>query len=258
VEGKLRKKRRQGNIGFDDSDEDEDEDEKAARIRRKIAKKRRIGEDLDKFGENEKTRPFLEAYKKTFEDDDDEFGYLMVEDNANATALKPSFEVDDYESDEAEPRVISSREIQNQILRAAQEGKLRQDTMNPHDTSWIDKEHDELGDVPMEVKDVLRPVARRQDGSEPASSSRGFDRERLQGQSWLKSMNQSTRGGTGRSGLMSAVTGHGKKAKSGGGSLRQPGNKSTLATSSVSAGPARGKPAKASSLLVGLQRRGFE
>lgn len=50
MDGKFRTKRRNRGIEWDDS-EDEDEDEEAARIRRKMNKKRKIeGDNLEELG----------------------------------------------------------------------------------------------------------------------------------------------------------------------------------------------------------------
>lgn len=52
IEGKMRHKRRAGGLNVDDDSSDEDEDEQAKRIRRKIAKKRKIdGDNLEELGE---------------------------------------------------------------------------------------------------------------------------------------------------------------------------------------------------------------
>lgn len=53
IEGKLRHKRRAGGLNLDDDSDDEDgEDEQAKRIRRQMAKKRRIdGDNLEELGE---------------------------------------------------------------------------------------------------------------------------------------------------------------------------------------------------------------
>lgn len=163
--------------------------------------------------------------------------------------------------------------------------------MNPHDTSWIDaQEEDELGmgwnvkavfkkpapvrrGAPMDVDEFevsttsARPrVARITDGPHQTASVALDDPERLQMRNqtkgWVKTAGLSRNGSTARSGVSaSAVTGHGKKIRPGGGGPSRTSASSAHASaksaSSSNVGRGGGKVVKTASVLSGLGDRKF-
>lgn len=155
--GKMRQKRRQGGLGLDDSDDsDNEEDDKDARARRKMAKKRKVGEDFEKFGgsylfslclgsridgfrlcsaEDELTRPFYNTYQTMMTDDDPELAWLKEQETQDVP-LQPFYEEtpgngvvdhyddDDDDDDDEREKAVSTRDIEDELRRAIEEGKV--------------------------------------------------------------------------------------------------------------------------------------
>ena len=135
AEGKLRVKRRNNLLDFEDDESDED-DYDARRARERMAKKRRIeGDTLEAIGawfgrkqyamwlihlaeKNPETRAFAAAYK--VEDDEDEFAHL---EHDELTLVGPSQDADndyDDENDENEEReVVDAVQLRKQLQRVA-------------------------------------------------------------------------------------------------------------------------------------------
>ncbi|KAH0839632.1 hypothetical protein J3R83DRAFT_548 [Lanmaoa asiatica] len=219
TEGKLRIKRRDRGVGFED-DSDEDDDDDARRIRQRIHKKRKIeGDSLEALGQNEETRAFYNTYHQDLIDEDDEFG-LLREDIAMPVN-------DDAQAEEPEEQeTVSIDEIRQRVRDIAQ-NDFEVEVLDPEDTSWIDQS------MMVEVDDTVRVKVvehqRSKTTRHPNAGQMDFDgeqpkqhveseQERKQMMSWAKDQRH-RRQGTGRSGNSAAVTGH-RKAKNGGGSLR--------------------------------------
>jgi len=134
VDGKLRGKRRDRGVGFEDSDSDEDE---FRGPRKPLYKKRRVeGDKLDAYGksracwlepgggwhssgENPETRPFYNAYQADLaEEDDPTLAYLRQQD---CGALQ---ERDDASGDEEPMEMIDYAEIK-QRFHEIKEGQVR-------------------------------------------------------------------------------------------------------------------------------------
>ncbi|KAH7931349.1 hypothetical protein BV22DRAFT_1053282 [Leucogyrophana mollusca] len=258
VEGKMRMKRRDRGVGFDDDSGDEDEDERNRRIRNNMYKKRKIdGDNLEALGQNEETRAFYNAYQHNLTDDDNEFGHLQQED-------VPMAAVDQHdEHDERE--AVSASELRARLREAAQNQETFE-SLDPEDTTWVDRADvdDEDDDIHVKVLSMkaCRNVARR-----PVAGHADFeierprralesDQERTKLMSWAKGQGGHRNQGTGRSAVGAAITGHARtKVKTGGGSLRTvqptaptPDNTSASRTSSS-------KLTKAASMLASVSDR---
>ncbi|KAG0699868.1 MRC1-like domain-containing protein [Suillus ampliporus] len=220
VVGKLRMKRRDRGIGFDDDSDDEDEDENNRRIRRGMNKKRKIdGDTLEDLGRNEETKAFYEAYQGELVDDDLEFVHLQVDTQMAS----------EDEDEEKETRKVVLIEDLNAELREAARNNETFETLDPEDTSWIDRA-DEENDDNVAVK-VMTERSSKPPAQRPAQSHTDFglerpnrilenDQERTKLRSWARGQGGGNQG-TGRSAVGAAITGHAKaKVKTGGGSLR--------------------------------------
>ncbi|KAF8845644.1 hypothetical protein BDN67DRAFT_1033013 [Paxillus ammoniavirescens] len=221
IEGKLRMKRRDRGVGFqDDSDDDDDGDDEARRIRQRMYKKRKIeGDNLEALGQNESTRAFYNTYHQDLVDEDDEFKHLR-EDVVMGE--------DDVQAEEPEEReTVSVDEVRQRLREVAQDNTVVE-ALDSEDTSWIDQlmtnEDDDAVRVKVMQHRPSKTTTRRPnlgqvdfDGERPKQHAES-EQQRKQMLSWAKGQNHRHHG-TGRSGNGAAVTGH-AKVKSGGGSLR--------------------------------------
>ncbi|KAG1753709.1 MRC1-like domain-containing protein [Suillus paluster] len=251
VEGKLRMKRRDRGIGFDEDSDDEDEDENNRRIRRSMNKKRKVdGDTLEDLGRNEATKAFYDAYQNELMDDDLEFVHLQTDTRMAS------------EDEDEETRKVVLIEDLNAELREAAKKKESFETLDPEDTSWIDRADEENdGNVPVKVmaEHSSKPPAKR-----PAQSHTDFglerpnrilenDQEKTKLRSWARGQGGGNQG-TGRSAVGAAITGHAKaKVKIGGGSLRTA--QAAAGSNSVSSAPVPRKLEKGRSMLSGVSDR---
>ena len=124
MEGKLRGKRRDRGVGFEDSDSD---DEESRGPRKPLNKKRRVeGDTLDTYGkpssvwwlhridpclhpgENPETRPFYNAYQADLaEDEDSGLAYLQQQDSVG---------MHDRDDGSGEEEVVDPAEVRRQVL----------------------------------------------------------------------------------------------------------------------------------------------
>ncbi|KIK91696.1 hypothetical protein PAXRUDRAFT_830609 [Paxillus rubicundulus Ve08.2h10] len=250
IEGRLRMKRRDRGVGFqDDSDDDEDDDE-ARRIRQRMYKKRKIeDDDLEALGQNENTRAFYNTYHQDLVDEDDEFKHLR-EDVIMGE--------DDTQADDPEERGTVSVDEVRQRLREVAHDNTVVEVLDSKDTSWIDQlmtnEDDDMAQVKVMQHRPNKTTARRPnpghvdfDGERPKQHAES-EQQRKQMLSWAKGQSHRYQG-TGRSGNGAAVTAH-TKVKSGGGSLRS-ARPSSLGGMSES----RNTASKASSMLSTVSDR---
>lgn len=244
AEGKLRMKRRDRGVGFEDESDDGEDEELSRNIRRGMYKKRKIdGDDLEALGQNQETRAFYETYQQNLMEDENEFAHLHQDDAAMMDA-----EDEDDQGMEAE---VSVDEVRRQLRQVAAESREQEDleTLNPYDTSWVDRGQDEDEDINIKV---LSSKGDRQAGTQPDNhiqhrqGDRASEQERVQLKTWSRGQG-SRRQGTGRSGAGSAITGH--KAKAGNGTLKNlPANKDIGSVSVM-------KPSREPSLLSKLSDR---
>ncbi|EIW82499.1 hypothetical protein CONPUDRAFT_153372 [Coniophora puteana RWD-64-598 SS2] len=229
AEGKLRMKRRDRGVGFEDESDDGEDEELSRNIRRGMYKKRKIdGDDLEALGQNQETRAFYDTYQQDLMEDENEFAHLHQDDAAMMDA-----EDEDDQGMEAE---VSVDEVRRQLRQVAAESREQEDleTLNPYDTSWVDRGQDEDEDINIKI---LSSKGDRQAGTQPDNhiqhrqGDRGSEQERAQLKTWSRGQG-SRRQGTGRSGAGSAITGH--KAKVGNGTLKNlPTNKDTGNTGAI-------------------------
>ncbi|OJA13418.1 hypothetical protein AZE42_05784 [Rhizopogon vesiculosus] len=227
IQGKLRVKRRDRGIGFDDDSDNDEEDEHNRRIRRGMNKKRKID------GRNEETKAFYEAYQRDLIDDDVEFVHLQADTQMSGV---------DEDEDEETRKVVSTEALKDEIRKAVR-NKETFGTLDPEDISWIDRAEEENDNI-VPVK-VMTERSRKTYAKGPALSQTDFgperpnrtmenDQEKIKLRSWARGQGSGNQG-TGRSAVGAAITGHAKaKVKTGGGSLRTgqaAGSKSTLTES---------------------------
>ncbi|KAL1944220.1 hypothetical protein VTO73DRAFT_3405 [Trametes versicolor] len=246
--GKLRVKRRDRGIGFEDSDSDEGSDD--GRRARPANKKPRLNDSIAALSKDKETAPFALEYSANVDDDDKEFAYLKQDDM--------EMDVQEPEEEEEEPReVISHAQLREEMLQRARENEAAP-VFNPHDVSrWDDGSEDEM-DSDIRVKEVSldqrRDAAGRlgNDADEPNRREAMGEVDRRRMAKWVKAESGSRAAGIlGRSsGGSAAVTGHGK-AKAGSGSFKEP---RAPASSSASTG-GRSKVAKAPSVLSAVSSR---
>ncbi|KAI0921280.1 hypothetical protein AcW2_006301 [Taiwanofungus camphoratus] len=247
TEGKLRSKRRDRGVGFEDSESDSD-DEGAKEVRRTFNKKRRIeGDSLEELENNPETAAFVREYRADLDDEED-FAIL----NQDEETL-----VGEEQSLDEEPEIVSAAEVRAQLREVAQE--KAQPVFNPHDVSWMDASLDEEEILAVkEVRTSSKPAPRRPTDWDahfelPKAPNGDDEQTRARMQTWAKAERLSRTVGGGRSMGVSAVTGHGKR-KAGGGSTT--GQHPHLRSSGTMRQPA--KLAKTSSALsaVSTSRRG--
>ncbi|KAH9947256.1 MRC1-like domain-containing protein [Amylocystis lapponica] len=209
VEGKLRVKRRDRGIGFEDSDSETD-DEDAKRLRRGIvSKKRKIdGDSLEQLAKHQETLPFVEAYQEILDDDDD-FAHLQNDELTLA---------DDQEEDIDGPREEVSIAAVREELRDMSRGDAMHQVFNPDDLSWLEEDNEDESTYHVREIDSKKIGARQSadwDGDRPHANDE-LDDARLR--KWASGESSSRMAGFGRSNRVSAVTGHGKR-KTGNGSI---------------------------------------
>ncbi|CCM04803.1 uncharacterized protein FIBRA_06996 [Fibroporia radiculosa] len=206
ADGKLRARRRNHGLGFEDSESD-DEDEDAKWRRQKMLKKRKIeGDTLEELAKNPSTAAFVEAYHADMLDDDDfvhlQQGELTLVDEHDPDAEEGS-----------EPEVVSAAALIEELRKVAKEGTP--ECFNPHDTSWMEANAEGSDDEALPIKEiyaVTKPTRRPADWDPDMQSKRQGgedDRDRVRMQLWAKSESR-TSGGTSRSTGVSAVTARGR------------------------------------------------
>ncbi|KZT12783.1 uncharacterized protein LAESUDRAFT_719092 [Laetiporus sulphureus 93-53] len=220
AEGKLRVKRRDRGVGFEDSESDEDEEDARAR-RRKMIKKRKIDHDsLDQLSNDPSTRAFYDAYNADNIDDDD-FEHLQEEQDEET--LVGSQETDPEA--QTKQSVITVSELRHKLREAAQEAEPME-VFDPHDVAWMERDIDEDDEAAIQVKEVTttsKPVPPQQNADWEATLMKPrhpseIDEEQLNRlQGWAKGESRTV--STVRATRASAVTGPGKRA-AGSGSVR--------------------------------------
>ncbi|KAF5364311.1 hypothetical protein D9756_000776 [Leucocoprinus leucothites] len=298
VQGDLRRKRKKNGLGMDDSDdEDEEEDGKLQRMRKRMRPKTERG-DIQALASSEDTAAFAKTYQSALVDDDViETRPLDFEhDFKTGQELKDEDVVmDDNQEDEQENaedgsdaededkemdknNYVTWNEIREKA-RKMNEQPEEVDVRNYNDSSWIDEQLDASdgdGDDSLRVSLVKNS---RKKASVPTTSTSttkpewdsvmlGGLRRRKESEKdvarslkWAKQESRNTHGSTGRKVGGIAVTGHGNKTKSGGGSLRSMGSSASIVSSvSTSSSNLDGKkPLKAEgSVLAKLGRRDFQ
>ncbi|KAG6901551.1 hypothetical protein C0995_010661 [Termitomyces sp. Mi166 len=253
VQGELRKKRKNGRLGLDDSDDESDEDDHNRRIRRQMHKKQRIERsNIKELGEHEDTKSFFNVYQQNLMTDDADFAYLKDSQPLDIV-MGNTEDVGERNDEKEEPReVITTSEFTKLIREAAQKSPIEEeeDPLDPNDVSWMnDNQSDDESHV--RVKSVVSKAKKHSSTRRKAPDQTDFDVGTevslpillktawliilyLQSLAmpppeadmaersikWAKVEGRSSHNGTtGRNVGGAAVTGH--KAKAGGGSLRQ-------------------------------------
>ncbi|KAI0375716.1 hypothetical protein BV20DRAFT_932382 [Pilatotrama ljubarskyi] len=249
VAGKLRVKRRDRGVGFEDSDSEDDDD--ARRIRSKNKRRRTENDNIAALAKKPETQAFAKEYEANMVDADDEFAHLNRDEM--------EMDVEEPESGQEREAVTAAR-LREELLEAAQQETLPK-RFDPLDVSWMEgaEESPEEMDSDVRVREVdeseAARTARRPNSDEPKTDQMD-DADRVRMTRWAKSEAASrTAGILGRNnGGSAAVTGHGKSkaAVSGSGSFK---NSRASAASSSSAGKPGAKIAKAPSVLIAVSSR---
>lgn len=227
AEGKMRIKRRNRLLDFEDEESDEEDDD-ARRRRQRMAKKRKIdGDSLDQLANNPETQAFVQAYRAEMEDDNEEFAHLDRDEMALHFIGENNLgdENDEDEEEEEPPEVVTTVQLQEELRKVAR-GEKVVETINTHDVDWVLDDEDDMAVEDVRIKEVAStskkaPANRGANPGymewEPIQSHRGNSVHDLsRQQKWARGEGGSRNAGTGRA---SAVTGIGKSVKSGGGSL---------------------------------------
>ncbi|TBU59144.1 hypothetical protein BD310DRAFT_849988 [Dichomitus squalens] len=234
--GKLRVKRRDRGIGFEDSDSEE-EGERRPRPK----KARKDNDNIAALAKRPETQAFANEYRANMYDDENEFEHL----NKDAMEL----DLEQPQQVEEEPEIVDAAQVREQLRKVARERQIEDARVfDPEDTSWIETavgSDDEMEEEPRvrEVSNEAVP-ARRPNAEEPMQSmSFGIDEaNRARMAKWAKSETSSrTAAVVGRNtGGSAAVTGHGK-SKMGAGSFKAPraaaSSSVTVKSSKISRGP---------------------
>ncbi|TCD67701.1 hypothetical protein EIP91_012067 [Steccherinum ochraceum] len=154
--GKLRAKRRERGVGFeDDEDSDEDDDNKARRY--KLGRqKRKLGGDcdtLDDLSKDAKAAAFVQTYEAGLEDDNEEFSHLNEELPTQQEEAPKIYEDEDEESDKDDEQVSLSTLMRE--MRDVAQGHTTVRTMDPNDMSWLDDDEMMVEDDP-NVKELSK------------------------------------------------------------------------------------------------------
>ncbi|KAG8981348.1 hypothetical protein FRB90_007310, partial [Tulasnella sp. 427] len=148
TKGDYRGKKRDRGVGLDDDDSD-DEDDGKRRMRLAMNRKRKvIGDQLDKLGDDARTLPFLQAYQQGITvDDDNEFGHdpssEQPEPEEDAAEEDDEEEADDDEEEKekddqpTQRQVVTARQLNEEILAALDRGET---SIDPNDIDWVDRE----------------------------------------------------------------------------------------------------------------------
>ncbi|KAF9008800.1 hypothetical protein BDQ17DRAFT_1348959 [Cyathus striatus] len=255
VTGEVRKKRRHGGLGLDDSGDESDEDEENRRIRRGMYKKQKIDRgDIMALAGDDTTKAFYIAYEQGVIDEDDSFVHLQTLESQQEDTSKMN------DSDEEQDGFVTRTEIR----RRARELVERRNEINPEDVSWIDDDSD--GERTIRVKTAATRTKIISHNSEldiadgetdvtadmrELTAEAGYQRNRQK--VWYNQEKHSKHGGIARRTEGAAVTGHVKgrsKTKSGGGSLRgRPKN-----AAPESSGETKNKLRAQASVLAGVDR----
>ncbi|KAI0347403.1 hypothetical protein BDW22DRAFT_524268 [Trametopsis cervina] len=262
AEGKLRIKRRNNLLDFDD-DESDDEDWEAKRARERMAKKRRIdGDTLEAIEKNPETRAFAAAYR--IDDEENEFAHLEQEEVeltlTNGSAMDDEEDEANENEENEEQEVVTTTALRQQLQRAAR-GEETVETIDVDDLDWVNADDDDMEEE-VRVREVITTSRKPAQGGSVSTQiewdllhqhRRGDNSADIARQEkWARAEGSMRNVGTGRA---SAVTGMNKPSRAGGGSLttRRKGVGMSMGEPSSSQAPK--KLAKAPSALSAVSSR---
>ncbi|KAF8591546.1 hypothetical protein K439DRAFT_1626926 [Ramaria rubella] len=250
VDGKLRGKRRDRGIAFDDSESDEEFNDP----RKPSWKKRKIeGDTLDVYGQNPETRPFYETYQADLaEAESDDLRYLK-----DVSTQENEIQYSEEESTE----VIDPADIRQKIIETSTQGfRFSSSVLDPGNANWVDFEDQDIEDMdgvqvrdgplhPRKGPETRRSTLDHVDFRSTLQGKRpdGSEKQRLN--AWARQESQTHASASGRGGFSR----NDSKGSNPPRKLGKPG----LVRSSTSE---EGKPiAKSSSLISHVEkRRGFD
>ncbi|KAG6850058.1 hypothetical protein H0H93_001874 [Arthromyces matolae] len=255
TKGELRKKRKNGVLGLDDSDDDSDDDGDE-RLRKRLHKKQKIErQSIKELGQHDETKAFSDTYLQAMQPETGQFDYLEESQPLDMMVEK--------QNDEDVPQeTISVTEVNKRIREAAQKPRDEEDVfLNPNDVSFTD-------DVPSDSENYLpvKPVhirprnqAQTRRNAQDPDFDTGFESISMtsvqtgipsdRSRKWASDEGRSRHiGVTGRNAGGAAVTGH--KVKSGGGSLRKSAAGGSKTSSSAPNHPETRRLLKADASIV--------
>ncbi|KAF8529160.1 hypothetical protein BU17DRAFT_80350 [Hysterangium stoloniferum] len=140
VDGKLRAKRRDRDMYFEDSDSDDD-----IRPRKEFLKKRRIeGDTLEAYGNNAETRAFYEAYQAPLATEElGELDYLREND----LALSQGSNMED-DSDEGPQETVDVATIRRELASSVRQGHPpASGSSDAENIDWLNSEDQDMADL---------------------------------------------------------------------------------------------------------------
>ncbi|KAF7313556.1 MRC1 domain-containing protein [Mycena chlorophos] len=240
--GDLRKRRRPGMGGLDDSDDEDDgEDYRNRKMRRGMHGAQIDRDNIKAMAEDPATNAFYQAYAQGVAlGDEREFDHLYEEESQPVAGPSSGVTAKDDGGDESgdeeeEQQTISPFDVRRQIQEMAQNGELDtlDDSMDVQDTSWIDQQMMEEEETQTKVVAVARKINKR-----PTTDI--SEHERMS--KWHKSEARTARNaGTGRASGRNTVVGQ-----------RQSINKQSASTAPSNKQAVRRPVRPAASILSGV------
>ncbi|KAL9712555.1 hypothetical protein Ac2012v2_003792, partial [Leucoagaricus gongylophorus] len=292
VQGELRRKRKKNGLGMDDSDdEDEEEDSKLQRLRKKMKSKTERG-DIQELASSEDTAAFAKIYQsgladdeiietrpldlerefRTSQDSEDEDEDVVMSDGqeyerGDRDEGSEAEDEDEEDVDVTKGKFVTYKEIQREVRKI----KEQPQEVDYNGSSWIDEQidgsdgnEDSLLKVSLvknsSTKTVTNAVRSEWDsimlgGSRRKENAKDVHRSRQ----WAKQESRKMHGLTGRKVGGIAVTGHGNKTKTGGGSLRSKASVNGSVSATALSNSVGKKPLKTEgSVLARIGRRDIE